>query len=222
MKRRRLISMTRPCSKRMVKSKEFLETNLATREISALVKAVFLDRDGTINVHKGYITNPNDIELIPDVGNAVRELNLLGYLVVIVSNQSPIESGSLTKQQFEKINDALWGLLRQSNAYYDALYYCPHNLHHKPPCACRKPQPGLLLQAAFELMINLSESILVGDTDSDIQAGQIVGCKTILVLTGKREYNLCNNSNVSPDFIADTLSDAVSWIINCNYERKVL
>ncbi len=186
-------------------------------------KAVFLDRDGTINVERGYLLNPADMELNPTVGEAMRILNELNILTVVITNQAAIDKKLLSMEQFGKINDKLWDDLSNVGAYYDALYYCPHSPEITPGCRCRKPKPGLLLQAAKDFNINLPFSFMIGDKLTDIEAGQESGCKTILVRSGfgeKSYNNLVNYSGVVPDYICNDLNEAVAWLLPKILDRQ--
>ena len=153
-------------------------------------KAVFLDRDGTINQYRGFIRRPEEFELIPGVSQAIKKLNESGYLVIVVTNQPVIARGEVTYEELEVIHNKMETLLGNDGAYIDAIYYCPHHPHKgyegeipelKIDCECRKPKPGLLLKAARDFNISLSESFMIGDSLNDIQAGKNAGCKTILV-----------------------------------------
>jgi len=178
--------------------------------------AVFVDRDGTINVEKGYLRRPGDLVLLPGVGEALAQLNAHGIPVVIVTNQSALGRGLMDQAEFEAVSDALWRALRERGAYYDALYYCPHSPDGLP-CDCRKPRPGLLLQAAVDLGLSLSRCFVVGDKRSDLEAGHFCGCQTILVLTGwgQRTYEeIMRAGDVQPNYVADSLLGAVRWIID--------
>jgi len=181
---------------------------------SNLIPAVFLDRDGTINVERGYITDPEAVELYSGVADVIRELNLRGYLIVIVSNQSAIGRHLMDEEQFARVNYRLWTLLRKSDARYDALYYCPHSRDAQAPCECRKPKPGLILQAANDLRIDVAASFFVGDKILDIQAGQAAGCKTIMVLTGngRTSVNMFENAGIKPDSVQENLAGASAYI----------
>lgn len=190
-------------------------TFLLIDKIKFYNKAVFLDRDGTINVEHGYLLDPNDIELCPTAGEAIHTLNSLGILTIVITNQASIDKKLLSMEQFERINEKLWDELSKKDAYYDALYFCPHSPEITPECFCRKPQPGLILQAAKDFDIDLSKSFMVGDKLTDIEAGKASGCKTILVLSGRGEKaykELQDGGKVSPDFVAKTLEEAVKWI----------
>ena len=205
---------TRPLSRIMSLSLLILKDKIEQRRNFNHQSAVFLDRDGTINIEQGYIINPLNLEIYPSAGEAIFTLNTLGFLVIIVTNQAAIGKGLLTLTQFEEVNQALWDSLRQSKAYYDALYYCPHDPEIKGGCECRKPQEGLILQAAMDFNINLSSSYLVGDKLSDIEVGQKCGCTSILVLTGYGPEHAIEKTNksITPSFIAETLTQAVCWI----------
>ena len=177
--------------------------------------AIFLDRDGTINVEQGYLVDPDDIELNPTVGEAIYTLNHLGILTIVITNQAAIDKKLLSVEQFERINQRLWNVLSNKGTYYDALYFCPHSPEITPHCLCRKPKPGLILQAAKDFDIDLSCSFMIGDKLTDIEAGRASGCKTILIRTGRGEktYNeLKDGNNILPDFVAQTLGEAVQWI----------
>jgi D-glycero-D-manno-heptose 1,7-bisphosphate phosphatase len=208
-------STTRPLSRYLILSQSDLDNRLSRQEKCQPSRAIFLDRDGTINVERGYLLDPDDIELNPTAGEAIYTLNNLGILIIIITNQASIDKKLLSLERFEEINEKLWEELSNADAYYDALYFCPHSPEITPGCPCRKPKPGLILQAAKDFNIDLTSSFMIGDKLSDIEAGQLSGCKTILVLTGRGENaykELMNNSDISPNFIAQTLGEAAEWI----------
>lgn len=153
-------------------------------------RAIFLDRDGTINRHVGFLRDIGDFELLPHVPEAIRLINQSGYLAVIVTNQPVIARGEVTLGQLREIHDKMETLLGQEGAYIDALYYCPHHPDKgfegevqelKVDCDCRKPKPGMLLKAAEDYHIDLASSWMIGDGEIDILAGQAAGCRTIQI-----------------------------------------
>ena len=158
-------------------------------------KAVFLDRDGTINKYVGFLRDIDQFELIEGVAEAIKRINASGYLCIVVTNQPVIARGEVTVPQLEEIHNKMETLLGLEGAYIDGLYYCPHHPHKgfegeipelKFDCECRKPKPGMLLKAAEDFNIDLSESWMVGDGENDIKAGENAGCKTCLI--GKDEF----------------------------------
>lgn len=150
--------------------------------------AVFLDRDGTINVEKDYLYRVDEFEFTPGAVEAIRLLNQAGYLVVVVTNQSGVGRGYYTEADVEVLHSHIDRVLVSQGAWVDAWYYCPHHEHAKPPynqaCDCRKPLPGMLLQAAADHAIDLTRSWMVGDKPVDIEAGKAAGCRPVLVMTG--------------------------------------
>lgn len=178
-------------------------------------RAVFLDRDGTINVEVQYLHRRDDLQLIPGAAQAIRMLNDAGYLVIVVTNQAGIARGYYDEVTVQTLHEHLTAALAEHGAHLDAIYLCPHHPDFTGPCACRKPEPGMLRQAAAELEIDLRQSWLVGDTISDIGAGRAAGCRTILVRTG---YGLQVEADVSrqkarPDAIVDDVGAAVQYIV---------
>lgn len=158
-------------------------------------KAVFLDRDGTINKYIGFLKNIDDFVLISGVSEAIRLLNENGYLVIVVTNQPVIARGEVTVDELNNIHNKMETLLGNEGAYIDAIYYCPHHPDKgyvgeveelKIDCDCRKPKPGMLVQAAQDYNIDLSESWMVGDAYNDIAAGKAAGCNTALI--GEKEF----------------------------------
>jgi D-glycero-D-manno-heptose 1,7-bisphosphate phosphatase len=196
---------------------KIIENNPNTKEGSkAGNRAVFLDRDGTINVERGYLIDLAEVELIPTSGKAIHVLNQLNIPVIVITNQAAIDKKLLSLEQFERINDKLWNDLKGIGAHYDGLYYCPHSPEITPGCFCRKPQPGLVLQAAKDFDIDLSVSFMIGDKLTDIEAGHLSGCKTILLLSGhgeKAHKDLENYHGIPPDFICQNLGEAVNWLL---------
>lgn len=149
-------------------------------------KAIFLDRDGTINKYVGFLRNIDDFELIEGVAEAIKLINQSGYLAVVVTNQPVIARGEVTWDELNEIHKKMATLLGKEGAYVDGIYICPHHPdkgfegerpEYKIDCDCRKPKPGLLLQAAKDFNIDLSESYMIGDSHRDVEAGENAGVK---------------------------------------------
>src|SRR3712207_4894921 len=147
-------------------------------------EAVFLDRDGTINVEVNYLYRPDDFAFVPGAPEAIGRLNRAGFPVVVVTNQAGIARGFYTAEDVVALHDHLQRRLAPFGARVDAFYFCPHHPDFTGECACRKPAPGMLLQAARELGLDLGQSWLVGDSAGDIGAAAAAGCHAILVRTG--------------------------------------
>lgn len=195
-----------------------LPERLSTRQART---AVFLDRDGTLNKEVNHLSSPAQLELLGGVCDAVHALNRAGILAVGVTNQPVVARGDVTWSELRTIHARLDHLLGLGKAYLDRIYICPHHpdkgfsgevVDLKVTCNCRKPATGLIDQAVSELNIARAQSWFVGDTTSDILAGQRAGLKTILVRTGYsgRDFKYL----VEADFIADDLVSAVEWILN--------
>jgi len=166
--------------------RDLMSGKVAARNLKNKQRAVFLDRDGTINVYKGFLTNPDDFELIDGAAEAIKRINHSGYLTIVVSNQPVIARGDSTFEELKAIHEKMETELGKTGAFVDAIYYCPHHpdkgfegerIDYKFDCQCRKPKPGLLLQAASEWNIDLTESYMIGDTERDVEAGNRAHCK---------------------------------------------
>lgn len=149
-------------------------------------RAVFLDRDGTINRYVGFLRDIEDFELLEGAAEAIRKINDSGYLAIVVTNQPVIARGEVTVDELREIHNKMETLLGREGAYVDDIFYCPHHPHSgfegeipelKCECSCRKPKPGMLLEASQKYHIDLSRSWMIGDGDSDMQAGMAAGCK---------------------------------------------
>ena len=154
--------------------------------------AVFLDRDGTINVEKDYLYKIEDFEFIPGVPEAIKSLKDAGFLVIVVSNQSGVGRGYFDEHAVELFNQHIQDQLAVYGTSIDAFYYCPHHPEeglgtYRKSCDCRKGSPGMLLQAASDHAVDLGRSFMIGDKIADIEAGERAGCQSILVLTGYGE-----------------------------------
>lgn len=179
--------------------------------------AVFLDRDGTLNEDPGYIGNPDLVKLYPDVGTALSFLkNELKFKLIVVSNQSGIARGLITKADVEAVNERINQLLRPFNVFIDKFYYCPFHpdFNTAEESSCRKPSPKMVFQAAEEMEIDLAFSYFIGDSLSDIKCGINSGIKTILVKTGYGYDQICalQKENILPNFVADNLKEAYNFI----------
>jgi D-glycero-D-manno-heptose 1,7-bisphosphate phosphatase len=179
-----------------------------------------LDRDGTICEEVGYLDSIERLRLISGSAEAIRALNEQGFKVVIVTNQSGIARGFFPEEFLEKLHAELSRQLQEKGAFLDRIYYCPHhpsegNAPYLQVCACRKPAPGLLLQAAKDLNIDLSVSYMIGDHISDIECGQSVGAQTILLLTGhgSEAMEKIKSRPQPPSYVAADLFEAVRWIM---------
>lgn len=168
--------------------------------------AAFLDRDGTVARDVPYCSRPEDFELFPGVIRSTKLLRECGLKVILITNQSGIGRGYFTWQNLERIHRKLRQELARGGTSIDAIYCCPH--HPDDGCQCRKPKPGLLFQAAQEMKIDLSRSYVVGDSISDVEAGQRAGCRTILIAPAPPQSTL----EANPDFTAPDLPAAVQWI----------
>ncbi len=163
---------------------------ISAKNLSNKQKAVFLDRDGTINKYKGFLRNIDDFELIDGITDAVKKINASGYLCIVITNQPVIARGEVSIMQLEEMHKKLETKLGLEGAYIDALYYCPHHPHKgykgevselKVECDCRKPKPGMLIKAAKAFHIDLSKSYMIGDSENDVKAGIAAGCKSVLI-----------------------------------------
>lgn len=156
------------------------------KNLSNKQRAIFLDRDGTINKYVGFLRKPDELELTDDAAEAIKLVNASGYLAIVVTNQPVIARGEVTWDGIEDIHNKLETELGKKGAYIDGLYFCPHHPHKgyegeivelKIDCDCRKPKPGMLLKAAEKFHIDLSQSVMIGDEDNDVLAGEAAGCK---------------------------------------------
>lgn len=157
-------------------------------------KAIFLDRDGTINKYVGFLRDVKELTLLPDAIEAIKLINTSDYLAIVVTNQPVIARGEVTWKGLEEIHNKMETELGKQGAYLDKIYFCPHHPHGgyvgeipelKFECDCRKPKPGMLFKAAEELNIDLSKSYMIGDSDTDVQAGEAAGCKSIKIEEGE-------------------------------------
>ena len=164
---------------------------MRARNLSHKQKCVFLDRDGTLNKLNGFITKPDDFELLPGAAEAVRLINKSGYLAIVVTNQPVIARGDCTFEELAVIHNKMETELGKAGAFIDALYFCPHHpdkgfagerAEYKCQCKCRKPAIGMLLQAAEDFNIDLTQSYMAGDSKSDILAGVSAGCEQTVLL----------------------------------------
>lgn len=173
-------------------------------------KAVFLDRDGVINrkaPENQYITAWEQVEFLPGVGEALRQLQQSGFLLIIVTNQSAVSRNELTVEVLESIHEEMVRCLAQESVTIDAIYYCPHD--RNGDCQCRKPRPRMLLQAAEEHEIDLQQSWMVGDAATDIEAGRAAGCRTVWL----RPENFDGESPPQAEFSTTSIQEAACWIL---------
>lgn len=182
--------------------------------------AVFFDRDGTLNEEVEFLSVPEQLRLIPGAGDAVRIANERGFVTCVISNQSGVARGLFSESALVPIHAKLITELGSRGAHLDRIYYCPHHpTEGIPPynidCSCRKPRPGMLRQAEHELGVDLPRSFVIGDRLADILAGRSVGARSVLVLTGYGESarRESREQGVIPDFIADSVSEAVDFIL---------
>jgi D-glycero-D-manno-heptose 1,7-bisphosphate phosphatase len=178
-------------------------------------RAVFLDRDGTINEEKEYLYRVEEFEFVPGAPEAIRLLNEAGFLVVVVTNQSGVARGYYTEDDVETLHRHIASELKRCHARVDAWLYCPHHPDGKGsyalPCRCRKPLPGMLREAAQRFDIDLEASVMIGDKRADIEAALAAGCRPVLVRSG---YGAAEESSLPPDIaVYDDLYAAASAVV---------
>lgn len=184
-----------------IKSGKVKARNLKNKQ-----KAVFLDRDGTINKYVGFLSKPEQFELIPGAAEAIKKINKSGYLAIVVTNQPVIARGDCTWEELQEIHNKMETELGKDGAFLDAIYICPHHkdkgfegerAEYKFDCDCRKPKAGLLFQAANDFNIDLSQSIMIGDSEIDIIAGEMAGCRmTIIIHTNDSDLQAAIENNI--------------------------
>ncbi len=198
-------------------TKDFREGKVAAKNLGKKQKAIFLDRDGTINEYVGFLKDIEDFRLIDGTADAIRMINGSDFLAIVVTNQPVIARGEVTLEELQEIHNKMETLLGQKGAYLDAVYYCPHHpdkgfegerAEYKLECGCRKPKPGMLLAAAEEYNIDLSQSWIIGDGEADVRAGQAAGCHAAMI----------GNRNIQNDDVAyfENLRKAVEVILKGN------
>jgi D-glycero-D-manno-heptose 1,7-bisphosphate phosphatase len=183
------------------------------------MKAVFLDRDGTVVVERGYITVPDAIELLPGVAPAIARLRTSGWKVFLVTNQGCVAKGMITEEELSAIHLRMVAMLAEGGAVLDGIYYCPHHpegevLQYAEECDCRKPRPGMLERAARENGLLLADCFMVGDTLRDVEAAHAGGVRAVLVRTGHGERTLAENAEHGAEHVAQDLRAAVDWILS--------
>jgi D-glycero-D-manno-heptose 1,7-bisphosphate phosphatase len=193
-------------------------------------RAVFLDRDGTINKDVGYPNSYDMIDIFPYSFEAVKKINQAGFLAVIVTNQSGIGRGYIEEKNLHDLHRKMGGIFGQHGAHFDGIYHCPHykdaeNPEYRGECSCRKPKPGMALQAAQDLEIDLTQSYMIGDKEEDILFGNNCQASSILVLTGFGTKTLpkLQEKGIEPAYVANTLDDAIEWILkkeNLEHEER--
>lgn len=180
--------------------------------------AVFFDRDGTLNVDPGYLSDPEKLVLFQGVPDGIAGLKACGLKIIVISNQSGIARGYFTSETVETINNRINQLLKKHNTEIDAFYYCPYHPDFNTPeeCKCRKPSPKLIFDAAKDHNIDLTRSYFVGDSVSDIECGYNAGIKTVLVKTSISEERISNliNQGKIPNFIAENFKEVCEFIKN--------
>ena len=188
-------------------------------------RAIFLDRDGVLVADNHLLTKAEDIYIFEGVPPALTLLKEVGFYLIGISNQTVISRGLLSEKEMLSLNDLIdLAILNEKGPLLDAFYYCPHHPKatleaYRQDCDCRKPKPGLIIQAAEDHSINLSQSFMVGDRITDVIAGQRAGCRTILLESGMHKAHPIQTDepldlSITPNYTCSTLQQATEWIIN--------
>ena len=197
-------------------SRDFANGVVESKNLSHPQRAIFLDRDGTINKYVGFLRDIDQFELLSGAAEAIKRINESGYLAIVITNQPVIARGEVTVDELNLIHQKMETLLGREGAYIDALYYCPHHPDKgfegeikelKFDCDCRKPKPGMLVKAAEDFNIDLSSSWMIGDGKNDVKAGQAAGCKTVLIKADGKDMDC------EPDYTVVDLRATVDKIV---------
>jgi len=188
-------------------------------------RALFLDRDGVINVDHGYVFRPEDFELIEGIFNLCRAAQARGYLIIVITNQAGIGRGYYTEDQFHRLNDWMIELFLQEGVTIDDVYFCPFHPEHgigpyKADAPCRKPNPGMIIQAADEHAIDLSGSVLVGDKQSDVGAGLAAGVGKVFLYRPAMSTPLASRGGADVVTV-DHLTEVTEWLVSSVPVQKV-
>jgi D-glycero-D-manno-heptose 1,7-bisphosphate phosphatase len=188
-------------------------------------RAIFIDRDGTLNEDVGYITEISKFRLFDFAAESIKLINDAGWYAVVITNQAGIARGDYTEEFLAQIHTQMESSLLSRGARLDAIYYCPHHPDFGVPpyrqdCNCRKPKPGLVEKAAQVLSLDLKECYVIGDRNRDVETGHAVGARSVMVMTGYgREEYLDQHATWlrQPDHVCENLLEAVRWILNNNH-----
>ncbi|MBN2751382.1 MAG: D-glycero-beta-D-manno-heptose 1,7-bisphosphate 7-phosphatase [Rhodospirillaceae bacterium] len=177
--------------------------------MSSLRPVAFLDRDGTVNVERNYLSDPDEVVLLPGVIDGLKRLRGLGYALVVLTNQSGVARGYFDETRLAEIHDRLRSLLAAEAVILDGIYVCPHG--PDDACDCRKPKAGLARRAAAELGLDLTRSVMIGDKIADVGLGLEIGARTVLVRTGHGVQEEGTAGRLA-DHVADDLAAAALWL----------
>lgn len=205
-------------------SRDFASGVVLAKNLSNKQRAIFLDRDGTINRYVGFLRDIDSFELLPGVAEAIRMINESGYLAIVATNQPVIARGEVTFEELDEIHNKMETLLGAEGAYIDGIYFCPHHPDRgfdgeiselKIVCDCRKPKPGMLLKAASDFNIDLSQSWMVGDGKNDIIAGKTAGCRTALICNSCEFVDSVTpmNQGFGQDIVADSFLGLIKMVL---------
>ena len=201
--------------------RDYRDGKVTAKNLKNKQKAVFLDRDGTINKYVGFLRSIEDFELLPGVAESIKKINASGYLAIVVTNQPVIARGEVTFEQLQNIHNKMETLLGKEGAYLDGIYFCPHHPHKgydgeiselKFDCDCRKPKAGMLIKAAEDFNIDLSQSWMIGDGENDVKAGIAAGCKSIY---------LSEETENTASLEAHSLADAIRMVFDFFDELQI-
>jgi D-glycero-D-manno-heptose 1,7-bisphosphate phosphatase len=179
--------------------------------------AVFIDRDGTIIINRRYISDPDQVELLPGAAEGIRLFSEAGYLIIVVTNQSGVARGWMTMDDVRAVNKRAHGLLRENGADWDDVYVCPHKAEDmlspgEEVCPCRKPRSGNVALAVAKWNVDVAGSVVIGDRASDVALGQAVGCRAVMIRGEDFDEELALLEK-PPDFVAVDLIEAAEWIL---------
>lgn len=191
-------------------------------------RAIFIDRDGTINEETGYIRNLADFRLFDFAAEAISLINQTGWLAIVVTNQSGIARGLFSEMFLSHVHQRMIDELNRAGANIDAIYYCPHHPDigsspYRLDCNCRKPKAGLLLRAAEDHDLDLAQCVVIGDRFRDVEMAQAIGARGVLVLTGYGREEFESDSTgwkKQPDHVAENLLEAVRWVIKTDNQKS--
>jgi D,D-heptose 1,7-bisphosphate phosphatase len=205
-------------------NRDLLSGKIAARNLKHKQKAIFLDRDGVLNEDEEYIAQPDELILYSYTSAAIKKINASDFLAIVITNQPVVARNLCTEQELRVIHNKLDTELGTDRTFLDGLYYCPHHPHkgfpdenpaYKIDCPCRKPKPGMLLDAARDFNIDLSASYFIGDHERDIEAGQRAGVTTIGVRTGQG----LKGSKLAPDLLFKNVDEAVDFILQSTTKK---